>query len=400
MERRAQFKIILTTIAVLAGLAVVELALSGLPIAIHYRVLVPNRRATTYPQPPHIVGISGPSQYSTNEIGMRARPWPPERRAVYRILAVGGSTTQDVYLDDAEAWTAVLERELAVTPGAADVWIGNVGKSGLSARDHAVQVPRLLSQHPQIDAILVLAGANDLLTTLSQGDTYRQPPSIGEPSAQQKQTLRAFDVVPRRLVDQKDLAGLAWYRRTGIWQGLRLARANLMARRKASPRTQDSTGAIYSTWRKYRRDAPQLIEQVSNLDAALEEYERNLTSIIQSAAAGKTRLVLLTQPMIWRPRMSPEEEQRLWLGGVGDFMSGPGHSYYTPAALAEGMQRFNERLMAICARHRVECFDLAAQVPRDTLLYYDDAHYTEEGARAVARAVATYLKGSAPFASR
>ena len=399
MERRTQFKIILTTMAVLAGLAVVELALRTLSIATHYRVLRPNLHLTTHPQPPHIVGITGPSRYSTNELGMRARPWPREGRRVYRILAVGGSTTQDVYLDDTEAWTAVLEKELAGTPDAAEVWIGNVGKSGLSARDHAVQIPRLLTQHPGINAMLVLAGANDFLTTVSQGDAYRQPPAITEHSAQQQQTLRAFDVVPRRLVEQSELQGLAWYRRTGIWQGLRLARANLLARRMAPPRTQDSTGAIYSTWRAYRRAAPQLIDRLPDLNAALEEYERNLTSIIESAAAGKVRLVFLTQPMIWRPRMSPEEERRLWLGGLGDFMSGPGHAYYTPAALAEGMQRFNDRLMEVSVRRGVECFDLAAQVPRDTLLYYDDAHYTEEGARVVARAVATYLRRSAPFSA-
>ena len=398
MERRTQFKIILIGAAAICGLAIVEVALRVIPLATHYRVLAPNRRETTYPSPPHIVGVSGPSRYTTNAIGVRGRPWPGDDRQFYRILAIGGSTTQDVYLDDTEAWTAVLEKELVETRDGREVWVGNVGKSGMSARDHAVQVPRLLAQHPEIDAIVLLAGANDLLTALSEGDAYRQPPPITEPDAQRIQTLRAFEIVPRRLVEPRDVEGLAWYRRTGIWQGLRLARARLLARRTTPARSQDPSGAIYDTWRAYRQGATRLIPEPPDLRAALEEYERNLTSIVETAAADSVRLVLLSQPMIWRSDMSEAELRRLWLGGLGDFMSGPGHAYYTPAALDEAMTRYNERLAEVCVRHRLECFDLAEVIPRDTLIYYDDAHYTEHGAREVARAVATYLKGMPPFA--
>ena len=400
MQRTTQFKLILSGAAVIIGLAVVELSLRAMPIARHYRVLVPNRRITTYPTPPHITGISGPSRYTSNEVGMRGRRWPGDRKGVYRILAVGGSTTQDVYLDDAEAWTALLEKELGRTSDGGEVWVGNVGKSGLSARDHAVQVSRLLDQHPQINVVLVLAGANDVLQALSQGDSYTQPPPITEPDAQRAQTWRAFEVVPRRLVEPEDLKGLQWYRRTGIWQGLRIVRASMRMRRMARHQAQDSTGASYDTWRAYRRGASELIAQAPKLDSPLEEYGRNLRIIAKDAAAHSTRLVLMSQPMIWRASMSELEERKLWLGGIGDFMSGPGHAYYTTEALAEAMSQYNIYLKDFCSRERIECFDLAAHIPRDTSIYYDDAHYTEHGAQEVAKAVASHFRTAAPFRAK
>jgi len=41
----------------------------------------------------------------------------------------------------------------------------------------------------------------------------------------------------------------------------------------------------------------------------------------------------------------------------------------------------------------VEAFDLAAHVPKSLAHFYDDCHFTNEGARVVAEQVARYLSG-------
>jgi hypothetical protein len=103
------------------------------------------------------------------------------------------------------------------------------------------------------------------------------------------------------------------------------------------------------------------------------------------------RLILLTQPTLWRADLSDAEKDLLWTGGPGLDRLGPGREYYSASALAEGMRLYNERLLAVCRERGAECFDLAAWIPRDTSIFWDDAHFTEEGARRVAELVSGYL---------
>ncbi|NIN70116.1 MAG: hypothetical protein GTO63_36630, partial [Anaerolineae bacterium] len=75
-------------------------------------------------------------------------------------------------------------------------------------------------------------------------------------------------------------------------------------------------------------------------------------------------------------------------GGVGDFIAELSLEYYSAAALAEAMDLYNGALLDLCRARGVECLDLAALVPKDSSIFYDDAHLTEKGARWVAHEVA------------
>ena len=115
------------------------------------------------------------------------------------------------------------------------------------------------------------------------------------------------------------------------------------------------------------------------------------SSLAGLAEAYGVRLVFATQPTLWREDLSAEERATLWFGGTGDFLREPGHAYYSVGALAEGMARYNQTLLDVCATRGVECVDLAAEIPRDPSLFYDDCHFTEAGARAVADALAGHF---------
>jgi hypothetical protein len=51
----------------------------------------------------------------------------------------------------------------------------------------------------------------------------------------------------------------------------------------------------------------------------------------------------------------------------------------------------------VCRERGLECVDLAAKLPRDTSVFYDDCHFNESGARRVAEVLAEHLLGRAPF---
>jgi hypothetical protein len=64
---------------------------------------------------------------------------------------------------------------------------------------------------------------------------------------------------------------------------------------------------------------------------------------------------------------------------------------YSPEALASLMQAYNQTMISVCQDHRVDCLDLASLLPKDTSVFYDDAHLNTSGCEQVARIVSDHL---------
>ena len=324
-------------------------------------------------------GVSGASRFTTNALGLRGEEWSPDDS--YRILTIGGSTTESLYLDDREAWPRLLQDRLNAGRAGSGVWVGNAGKSGLSSRHHVVQVMRLLEQHP-VDALVVLVGVNDLHYRLSR-DTAFQPIDQEPKSEFRRIYLTAYSIWPARPAR--------------FWEPVavqrRWARAHQRLERPEHV-TQDDAGRNYVRWRRHRRAASALRGELPDLGPALLEYARNLHTIVDLAERHAARVVLATQPVMWHAELGPEERALLWLGGVGPFQSEPGHEYYTVEALADGMARYNAVLLEVCAARGLDCADLAAALPRDPSVFYDDCHLNEGGARQVAGLLAEHFRQS------
>ena len=118
-------------------------------------------------------GIEGESRFTVNSLGIRGPELPP-REAAYRILCVGGSTTECLYLDDTESWPHLLMEMLSQQRYRQPVWVGNIGMSGYSTVHHL----KFLSEddlRKQIDCVLFMVGANDFGTFLRFGISMRSP---------------------------------------------------------------------------------------------------------------------------------------------------------------------------------------------------------------------------------
>jgi hypothetical protein len=133
------------------------------------------------------------------------------------------------------------------------------------------------------------------------------------------------------------------------------------------------------------------------LGTALDEYSRNLETIVDVARGRGADVIFMTQPMLWRRDLELAGRALLWMGGLGDFQKAPGQPYYSVGALADAMARYNQRMLQVCAARGLHCLDLAARVPRTTEIFYDDAHFTELGARLIAEIVAEHLARGASF---
>jgi hypothetical protein len=109
--------------------------------------------------------------------------------------------------------------------------------------------------------------------------------------------------------------------------------------------------------------------------------------MIERTREAGVRPIFLTQPVLWSESPSERTERLVWFGYVED------QGYLTVPLLRKGMDRFNERLLEICAELGVEVVDLSSMNAVEAY-FYDDCHFTEAGAREVARLVHRHLSAA------
>jgi lysophospholipase L1-like esterase len=298
--------------------------------------------------------------FRTNELGLRG-PSIASAGNSYRILAVGGSTTECFSLDDAQAWPARLMARMAPREGK-HAWVQNAGLSGHGATEHLL----MLQHHPlaaESDLILILVGVNDLTAALASDGLPSQP-------AVEWQAAQEFATYPRHI-------RLASYKL-----------AKYLVRRPS--RRYDETRQFYDRMRAQRRSAP--VVALPELATGRTEYRDRIRRLAAECRRRERRCVFMSQPALWRADLASHEEASLWMGWIGSVDHPRG--YASPAALARAMAAFNEVLLETARSERVEAFDLAAAIPKTRQVFADDSHYTAHGAELVADAVARYLGGT------
>lgn len=354
-----------------------------LPPQDRFYVWPPHFQSTLRPNPDILPGISGEAIFKINSAGIRGEEFTTGQ--TYRILAVGGSTTECLYLDQTEVWTSLLERKLSEAKHKA-IWVGNLGRSGRNTRHHLLQLKYFLPQLPKIDAVLILAGVNDLHIRLS--DLEYDPDTTARPTFEDDYMRAAFAFAPPALPAYH-------YKRLGWWRMARTFKDNYLTEVKAQP-IQDSTGETLSQWRRYRHHAEEIVDAIPDLRTALEEYRRNLNAIVDLAQQRAVRPILLTQPTLWRSGMTQEDTDLLWMGGIGSFQLGKGHKYYSASTLDKIMQQYNETLLDVCRQRAIDCIDLARTLPKDRTVFYDDVHFNETGAQKVAELLFRHISPQVP----
>ncbi|HUL48489.1 MAG TPA: hypothetical protein VLT79_00600 [Gemmatimonadales bacterium] len=357
----------IAAVAVLLALAATELVVRRLVPPIEgYYVIAPGTSwrvvSTGADGRPHT------TQFHVNRDGLRGRPVPGDSTE-YRLLAIGGSTTECGGLDDSVVWTHLVETGLTLHRGSA-VWVGNAGKDGSTTRDHVLHLRYLLRQYPHMNAVIALVGVNDMLSALRRGSSDAAP----APSTE-AELHHAFAVVPARAAH--------WYQRTGLW---RLARRLWHSHQSYDVRERATSGLAQARARRAKLGAT--VDSLPRLTSAIAEFTRNLNEMINLADVAGARLVLVTQPTVWRDRMSASEQARLWFGWIGADWRDT-RAYYTTGALARAMALYNQALLDVCKRRALSCIDAAPIIPRDSAVFVDDMHLTERGSRLLAGALVT-----------
>ena len=340
--KRFSAKLAAACVAVVCSLVVAELALGFLfkPVPFHLRTA--GLQSEFQPLPKHLPGVSGASQFRVNSLGIRGEELPARSEA-YRILCVGGSTTECTYLDDQETWPDLLMQRLNAEPHQKKVWVGNAGMAGYDSVHH-YQLVQNDDFVGQFDCIVMLVGFNDLARLL------RHAPPGGQTPYPYWRKTRLASIAYNLLLG-------------GVYH--------------------DKTGAVYENWREERRRAGKTAT-VADLSAGLSAYQDTLHAIIAVSKSHNCRLVFATQPVLWKEGLTSEQEALLWMGDLAD------GRYLEPAAARHAMDAYNAVLCTTARDENVELVELDS-LSGHADIFYDDCHFTEQGARAVANLLAARL---------
>lgn len=341
-------------------------------------VLRPNLRKVFHPAPGVMPGVSGESRFYVNSSGIRGEEFASSQK--YRILTLGGSTTECLYLDGEKTWQGILHRKLNGL-NLFNVWVGNAGSSGKTTRDNIMHMKYLLPQYPKIDTIIVLAGVNDLSLRLEMGKDY-DPYFLNRPGSEQKQIEHAFYLHP--FMKRRNP-----FENTAIYKLVRKARYLFLKRREV----EDEAGKWYIEKRKERKNASEIINELPDLTGSLDEYGKNIDRMIDLARDRSVRMIFLTQPFMWRQDLNQNEKDLCLWGRAGQNST----KYYSFEALISGLERYNDKLIEVCKARGVEFIDMSKYMSGDASFFYDDVHFNEKGSARVAEIIFEYLKARKPF---
>lgn len=358
----------------------------------HFYISPPYSRNTFHPDPAVLPGVHGISHFNLNSIGIRGDELSDKQS--YRILVMGASTVECLYLDYPKSWPALLQRKLNALRGG--IWVGNAGKSGGGARAIILEMKYFVPQFPRFDTILILLGGNDLLQSICNGiglyEPY-DPNAMDNPRYVKQLMFYTFYVVPLKL-------------RYSLYESLGLRTIGSMIKGRIKTmifpniNRESDTGDTYIINRRIRQHAAEIVDTMPDLRPGLAEYAGNLNQIIDSARAQKTRVIFMTDPALWKAHMTPQEQSLLWMGRIRDERSKHHDElarFYSARVLAEGLAAYNQTLRNVCKRRGVEVIDLASKMNGDDASFYDDCHFNEHGAARIADIVTAYFKHRSPF---
>jgi lysophospholipase L1-like esterase len=317
-----------------------------------------------------LAGIKDTSFFKINSIGFRGDE--KKDSDLVHIVAIGGSTTECLYLDQSETWPALLEKYLNKSSDK-KIQVFNGGRSGLNSNHHLIQIQKLLENDNWIDVIIVLEGINDLQYALSLANDYKK---------EDPQTIydKSFLVSP---INNK----LPFYKRTYLFMYLSKLKKALLSYKLA----QDPFGNDYTKWRENRINASVIIDSMPNLDSSLSDFKKNNESMIDLAKSKKKRIIFLTQPVAWDYNMPDSQKKLCWFGWIGSNQNENDENYYSFSILKKSIERYNSLLKEICKERDVECIDIENSFSKDTTTFYDDCHFNESGANKLAKKISMFI---------
>lgn len=297
------------------------------------------------------------ARYTRDEWGLRGSYQTPHD---IDVLTVGGSTTDQRYIDDALTWQSIAQRELA--SNGLSVMFANAGVDGQSTTGHIFDFEYWFPMVPGLkpSSVVLYIGVNDTLSHVWDG--YFSAPEDRQ----------------------------SWRRRSALYNLFRsvngTARARLLGvahqRRALSPPDFSSEGLLRDSQR----------QEISAI--ATKKFLANVETLThQVRAMGATPVFVTQSAAAWNADSSlPPAGLRTSVTLLNETAN-----YVDVSAVHRTL---NVELMSFCKQRRLTCFDLARDVKFNSDDYYDMVHNTPKGAYKIGSYLAVQMRHAKLFDHR
>ncbi len=318
-----------------------------------YITLTPNWSTTVNFLPEAQTGIIGEQHISTDEHGFRVLP-PVDyaHKSGLRVFAIGGSTTENIFVDNAKTWPHLLQENLESSLDHR-VEVINTGVSGLVARHLLGTLQAILPLHP--DVALFLVGANDWNYAIRQ--RFGQDP---QPM--------------RRLIFLNTLLGKA------VAAGFDYLLPPDMSTQKSRQMIGAAPPGYFRAGRGIHTNSLERATKKSWFPDAIDvNYRANLLRISDACRKNKIFCVFITQPVAYSNEAPQALRARFW-------MTPNGAPYTLTLDSMEHLAKlYNHALIDLAAERGHPVCDIASKVPPTPDYFFDDMHYTTAGNAFVSR---------------
>ena len=300
-----------------------------------------------------------PTRFTINNYGFRGDELKmPKPTNEYRIFAIGGSSTESLYIDDKDAWTQVLQENLNQNNDSTTVKVYNAGKSGDNIQDHLSMLAHRIV-HLQPDEVIVFCGINDVTRLMLD----KNPLKYNVTKAKEKKVSFA------------NMLGVFMYE----FQIPRRLYHAFKSEEKAL-----ETIEVTSNYKKkvVKTQARPVENQLPKTDYS--NYTSKLKSLIGICQANDIKLIFATQVVTWDTK---DEALKNW-----HWMTSRGGVRYNALKLQQKVDSINAITINEGIRFNIPVFRTDSIIPKTGTYLYDDCHFNPAGSKKMGDDLATLMK--------
>jgi len=275
-----------------------------------------------------------------NSLGFRG---PEFDNSKYKIVAIGGSTTECLLINEVNTWPHLLAGMLGK-----EYWVNNAGMDGHSTFGHILLMKRFIVPLKP-DMVLFLVGCNEV----GRDDLNRFDSSMHAHSTFEK------------LAEYSKLANLV---------------LNLKRQHKASQLNLEHGKHFTLSDNIPLSLAPQYMDSVLSIESKrLSSYYKRLGLLIALSKSAGIKPVFITQPILLGKGRDSTTGVNLETYRIKDNLNG--------LLYWRELELYNDVTRKICADSNICVIDLAGLMPKSSNYFYDFMHYDNKGCEEVANII-------------
>ncbi|UCD55384.1 MAG: SGNH/GDSL hydrolase family protein [Candidatus Omnitrophota bacterium] len=287
--------------------------------------------------------------HTKNSLGFRGENPPKDLNDYLSIIIVGGSTAECFYLSDNKAWPYLTSQKLKKTYE--PIWLNNAGLAGHSTFGHLILLKDYLTElKPKI--IIFMIGANDI----ARDDLNRYD----------KVTLRGRYSSLKNFIVKNSEVAFATANVVRVFKAQKMGVTHRSLNIAESDKLEISKEKIESELKRHKKEY-------------VDAYKKRLLQIISTSRENGIEPIFVTQPMLCGDEV--DNFTGVYLGNVKISDSINGKLYWKVTEL------YNNATEEIANRTGTFVIDLANKMPKNSLYFYDNWHYTNEGAEKASKIV-------------